>query len=49
LGAGKPELLARLMGTSSNSEREVPKWLQEKRNSRKSTEKPFSRSSRKKK
>ncbi|NOQ70630.1 MAG: YgiQ family radical SAM protein [Crocinitomix sp.] len=31
--AGKPELLARLMGTSApqKTEREVPKWLQEKR------------------
>ncbi|MCC7454275.1 MAG: YgiQ family radical SAM protein [Crocinitomix sp.] len=49
MGAGKPELLARLMGTTANSEREVPKWLQEKRNAKKSSEKPFSRSSRKKK
>ena len=31
--AGKPELLARLMGTSApqNTEREMPKWLKEKR------------------
>lgn len=42
--AGKPELLARLMGTSApqNKERVVPKWLQEKRAKNKTSNSPKS-------
>ncbi|MBL4662067.1 MAG: YgiQ family radical SAM protein [Flavobacteriaceae bacterium] len=42
--AGKPELLARLMGTSApqNKDRVVPKWLQEKRAKNKTSNSPKS-------